>query len=291
MRPKITSEEQGLLWARIESALPQQTSSYRLHRKWLVGLTALTVFGGGVVTVYAANLSLPGDPLFPVNLAIEKTQLVLSSKEQQATLRKKFAQERIKEVEEVARRNGVVLDENSLELNGASSTDTVATSSNPELTGDGDGDGDQDDVDRASDVALQNLEHSFRDTDDDETKVEIEKAIHSVREIKHHRERRQGNGESIPSVTFSTSSNQQQWREGEQEKEAPRRQDSESRMRKTESTGRGEVKSASTESSTQSTTIVTEESKGEQTQTQEQRSGNVRHRETSESHNNVEHEE
>lgn len=63
-------------------------------------LLILFTFGGGVLVAHAADGAVPGDALYPVDLAAEQVQLALTaSLEQKAELRAQFAQERVQEIQ------------------------------------------------------------------------------------------------------------------------------------------------------------------------------------------------
>ncbi len=78
-------------------------SSWNLDmNKLIVGALALVLVLGGGTMVAASNQSLPGDFLFPVDLAIEKIQIKLANEEQRHELKLKFAEERVEEIKHVS---------------------------------------------------------------------------------------------------------------------------------------------------------------------------------------------
>ncbi|KKK71259.1 hypothetical protein LCGC14_2915710, partial [marine sediment metagenome] len=64
----------------------------------LASLLVLILIGSSIVTVVAADSAKPGDILFPIDIAVEKIQLVFSSNKKKDELRIKFAKERVSEV-------------------------------------------------------------------------------------------------------------------------------------------------------------------------------------------------
>lgn len=63
-------------------------------------ILALVLGTGGVVA--ASNSAVPGDFLFPMDLAVEKVQMRFSGDEREAELRLRFAEERISEIKRVS---------------------------------------------------------------------------------------------------------------------------------------------------------------------------------------------
>lgn len=65
-------------------------------------IAVLVVLGGGSMTVWAATQSLPGSPLYPVKLALEKARVSASfSEESRLQLQSKMADARLQELVEV----------------------------------------------------------------------------------------------------------------------------------------------------------------------------------------------
>ncbi len=97
------------LWARLKSWIRRSIGAQPTKRKEGFAMPGLVIaviaalsliFGGGALTVQAADAAAPGDWLYPVDLAVENLQLSLtSSPEKQAQLRLAFAQERMQEVQ------------------------------------------------------------------------------------------------------------------------------------------------------------------------------------------------
>ena len=61
------------------------------------------IFGGGLLTIRAANNSLPGDLLYPVKITLEDVQFKLSSREAKSGLQAKFVKSRIEELNQIIR--------------------------------------------------------------------------------------------------------------------------------------------------------------------------------------------
>jgi hypothetical protein len=112
VRPKpLTMKEKNLLWSNIEKEIEAskiKTSSSardilgwnltRFKKKFiLVPALIVALLGGGTITAFASDQAKPGDALFPVDLAIEKLQIIIAPKTKEAELRIKFAKERFEE--------------------------------------------------------------------------------------------------------------------------------------------------------------------------------------------------
>src|SRR3990167_872439 len=83
----LSEGEKGSLWhstlvARIEEERTPKISSLNIFnfkmKQIVAGVLALVVILGGGGVVVASNNAIPGDTLFPVDLAVEKIQLRLS---------------------------------------------------------------------------------------------------------------------------------------------------------------------------------------------------------------------
>ena len=117
---QISIEEKDSLWHNIvvRKAKDREVKSNLLSilsissfnfqmNKLIVGALALVLVLGGGTMVAASNQSLPGDLLFPVDLAIEKIQIKLASEEQRHELKLKFAEERVAEIKHVSEEKSV----------------------------------------------------------------------------------------------------------------------------------------------------------------------------------------
>ena len=93
-------------------------------KKHMIGaLIALLILGGGGGVVAASNASVPGDTLFAVDTAVEKVRLNLASNDAKKNeLKVKFAEERISEAKEVARRRQTINTE-PVDLSGVNLTE------------------------------------------------------------------------------------------------------------------------------------------------------------------------
>lgn len=119
-RPTLSEAEVSVLWAAAAKRLPQ-TSVLSPYVAWVrvhhlapvaVVLIALLSTGG---TVAAAQAARPGDLLFPVERAIERTQLYFASPEREAALRTAFANERLFELEDILAETGMVVTDDSFD--------------------------------------------------------------------------------------------------------------------------------------------------------------------------------
>lgn len=149
MKPKsLSREERQVLWLKISSNLGKRPgpksfwpfASWRiLPRGAAVAIAVLVVLvGSSLVTAAAAEGAKPGDPLFGVDLAIEKVRLALALKtEAKDELRVRFATERLAEAQalvEVASETIVLAEASSTSSNEASSTDQGTTTSQAHAT-------------------------------------------------------------------------------------------------------------------------------------------------------------
>ncbi|MDQ5954416.1 MAG: hypothetical protein QG583_344 [Patescibacteria group bacterium] len=76
-------------------------------KKMIVGVLAVIIILGGGGVVAASNDSLPGDFLFPVDLAVEKVKISLASENKKSDLKLKFAEERISEIKNISDKKSV----------------------------------------------------------------------------------------------------------------------------------------------------------------------------------------
>ncbi|OGZ05644.1 MAG: hypothetical protein A2845_04790 [Candidatus Lloydbacteria bacterium RIFCSPHIGHO2_01_FULL_49_22] len=105
----ITEEEKIRSWNIIEQHLVAAPSPFsytalrkRTQSKIVAGILTALVLSGGVATAYASNAK-PGDLLFPIAIAKEKAQIIMTKDGQKKeALRVEFAQKRLKEVRELA---------------------------------------------------------------------------------------------------------------------------------------------------------------------------------------------
>lgn len=117
---QISTEEKDSLWHNIVVRKAKERevkssflsilsiSSFNFHmNKLIVGALALVLVLGGGTMVAASNQSMPGDLLFPVDLAIEKIQIKLAGEEQRHELKLKFAEERVEEIKKVSEEKSV----------------------------------------------------------------------------------------------------------------------------------------------------------------------------------------
>ena len=105
LKPTLSATQREALWSRIEEGItPHPVVSpyarYRNPRTVVFGVILLALFGS-VSTVYASFSALPGDALFPVQLAVEHVRVSLASPEKKHVLRVQFTAERLSEIKEV----------------------------------------------------------------------------------------------------------------------------------------------------------------------------------------------
>jgi hypothetical protein len=107
----LSRNEKETAWNTIESAMRAPVSIHpspfvQARRAWrnilVPTLIGGLILGGSTATVYASGNSLPGDILFPIEIATEKVQLYLERDvKDKEMLEVKFAEERLSEVREV----------------------------------------------------------------------------------------------------------------------------------------------------------------------------------------------
>lgn len=105
----MTEAEKVRSWNMIERHLTAAPSPFsytaflkRTQSKIAGGILAALIVSGGAATAYASNAK-PGDLLFPVAIAKEKAQiLVTKDRQKKEALRVEFAQKRLREVQELA---------------------------------------------------------------------------------------------------------------------------------------------------------------------------------------------
>ena len=110
---RLTRSEKKMLWSQImEAVRPDEQTAKISVSKWsgillpkfhfkvvLVSFLILVLLTGSTAaTVYAADDAVPGDFLFPLDIAVEKIQIVFLRGNKKDTIRIKFAEERLKEV-------------------------------------------------------------------------------------------------------------------------------------------------------------------------------------------------
>lgn len=98
-------------WQKFADAFGARSAGMRLAQGVVaVLLLAIVVLGGGVMVARAAYNSLPGETLYPVKQALEKGEILLAfSAERKAELHLEIAQERLAELQILARRGNKAL--------------------------------------------------------------------------------------------------------------------------------------------------------------------------------------
>lgn len=131
----LTKNEKEYTWSKIEAGLtaPVPKFSYvtlfkRAQSRFVAGMVGLLILGGGAATAYAHNTK-PGDFLFPVEIAKEKTQIFFAGNEKKReVLHIKFAEKRLAEVRELTALASVQgQSTSSTTLTTTSGTSTTAT--------------------------------------------------------------------------------------------------------------------------------------------------------------------
>ncbi len=113
MKPRTapTAQPKRSWWQKFANAFGARSAGMRLAQGVVaVLLLAVVVLGGGVMVARAAYNSLPGEPLYPVKQALENGEILLAfSPERKAELHLEIAQERLAELQSVARRGNKAL--------------------------------------------------------------------------------------------------------------------------------------------------------------------------------------
>jgi cytochrome b involved in lipid metabolism len=96
----LSNEEQSRVWSAVvrTRTLPPK-SMYTMLKPILTALVLAVALGG---TVALADNSVPGDPLFGLERAVENARISLASGQKKDDLRIAFANERVKEVERIS---------------------------------------------------------------------------------------------------------------------------------------------------------------------------------------------
>jgi uncharacterized protein DUF5667 len=106
---------------RAEKVSPR-TRLFNLPRRFATALIAALIViglaGATSGTIYAAEESLPGDPLYPVGQTVEQAQLAFSPPGNAFGLRLKFAEKRLKEAEKLRERGDDALMQQALDAYG-----------------------------------------------------------------------------------------------------------------------------------------------------------------------------
>lgn len=78
-----------------------------MNKKIIAGIIVLVLVLGGSGVVAASDKAIPGDFLFPVDLALEKIQIKFSADDQKEELKFRFAEERVAEIRDLAEKKGI----------------------------------------------------------------------------------------------------------------------------------------------------------------------------------------
>ncbi len=98
----LSSEEQNRIWLSVSEVNKKQLS-FKQNKQYMLKpiLSALVIAVALGGTVALADNSLPGDPLFTIDRAVENLRLSLANEQKKNDLRIAFADERVKEVEKI----------------------------------------------------------------------------------------------------------------------------------------------------------------------------------------------
>jgi len=109
VQPKpLTQAEKNVLWLKIEKGIkedaqqhsyfPQPSIFFGLRPRFVfASLLIVVLLGGSVATMAASDNAKPGDILYPVDIMLEKVQLVFSTNRKKDSLYIQFAEERLNE--------------------------------------------------------------------------------------------------------------------------------------------------------------------------------------------------
>lgn len=112
---ELSPEEQSVAWKSIEEVQLKQHALFPLtnhtNKQMFTSLIVALVLAIGVGgTAVTADNAKPGDTLFGVDRAVENIRLNLASDEKKNELRIKFADERIKEIEDISSKDGASME-------------------------------------------------------------------------------------------------------------------------------------------------------------------------------------
>lgn len=135
-QPTLSATEQADLWQRISpqvSAPASVVSPYTIylsfiHSRTMTSLIIALIFilgAGGTVAVSEA--AKPGDLLFPIERAAEKTRLAFAGEERAAELRADYATQRFEELLKIIEEEGIVTAYSNATSTTASSTEAIVT--------------------------------------------------------------------------------------------------------------------------------------------------------------------
>jgi hypothetical protein len=111
----ISAEEKNSLWSKIifrrlnEEKYSSQPFIYRVSfsmRKMAVGFFALILILSGSIVASSKN-SMPGEILFPIDVAVDKIEISLAGEEKRNELRFKFAEDQIQKIKNVSKEKSI----------------------------------------------------------------------------------------------------------------------------------------------------------------------------------------
>src|SRR3989344_7804678 len=110
---KLTEAESEALWNRISYSITPSPFQLRTKNKTMIPLIIGAMLFVGVGGTVAADSSVPGDFLFPVDRAVENMRLAFSGNANaKAELKAKFSRERLQEVKKIVAKEKAARDEN-----------------------------------------------------------------------------------------------------------------------------------------------------------------------------------
>lgn len=125
-RPVLDETRKNAVWENIEAKLqmpaPSPYTQFMNVKSLAVSVAALIFVVGTTGTVAAADAAKPGDTLFPLDQAVERTRLALSLRdEKKAALQSEYARERLEELRSIITEETAGQDNRDV----SSSTETV----------------------------------------------------------------------------------------------------------------------------------------------------------------------
>jgi cold shock CspA family protein len=109
---KLKADEKSSIWSSVVFGNNQRVNkklSFNFNINMIGAILSLVLLLGGGGAVAAANNAVPGDTLFGLDLALEKAKIAVSSNEKKDELRVRFAEERIREAEDIVKKQSSVL--------------------------------------------------------------------------------------------------------------------------------------------------------------------------------------
>lgn len=109
---KLTEDEKNFIWSSVVFKNRKKEDKkllFNLKKSMLGAILSLVLLLGGGGAVAAANSAVPGDTLFGLDLALEKAKIAVSNNQKKDELRVRFAEERIREAEQIVKKQSSIL--------------------------------------------------------------------------------------------------------------------------------------------------------------------------------------